>query len=118
MSECLFCRIAAGEIPAEIVLATDTTVAFRDITPKARVHVLVIPREHHETLAGLAEVDAQGAADLAVVAGQVAAAEGIAEFGYRVISNVGPDSGQEVAHVHLHVLGGEPLGPLVQTAGR
>lgn len=117
MSECLFCRIAAGEIPAEIVLETETTVAFRDITPKARVHVLVIPREHHETLAQLAEVDAQGAADLAVVAGRVAAADGIAGSGYRVISNVGPDSGQEVPHVHLHVLGGQPLGPLVRLPG-
>ncbi len=114
MTECLFCRIAAGEVAAEIVLETDTTVAFRDITPKARVHVLVIPREHHETLAQLAEVDAQGAADLAVVAGQVAEVEGIARSGYRVISNAGPDSGQEVPHVHLHVLGGEQLGPLVR----
>ncbi|MGI8948326.1 MAG: histidine triad nucleotide-binding protein [Ornithinimicrobium sp.] len=118
MSDCLFCRIGAGEIPAEVVLETETTLAFRDITPHARVHVLVIPREHHDSLAGLAEVDAQGAADLAVVAGQVAQQEGIAESGYRVISNVGPDSGQEVPHVHLHVLGGERLGPLVQPAQR
>lgn len=114
MSDCLFCAIIDGGVPADVVANTDTVLAFRDISPRARVHVVVIPRDHHETLAQMAVVDAQGVADLVSVAGEVAAAEGVAESGYRLISNVGSDSGQEVPHVHLHVLGGEPLGSLVR----
>lgn len=108
--DCLFCKIAAGEIPAETVLETETVLAFRDISPRASVHVLVIPRAHHETLAELGASDAALAGQLLVAAGEVAAAEGVADSGYRLVSNVGPDSGQEVPHVHLHVLGGQRLG--------
>lgn len=110
MTDCLFCRIVAGEVPAEVVHEADDVLAFRDVAPRARTHVLVIPKGHHETLAAMAVEDAQGVADLFVVAGRVADVEGVAESGYRLISNVGPDSGQEVPHVHLHVVGGQRLG--------
>jgi histidine triad (HIT) family protein len=117
MSDCLFCSIAAGDVPAEVVATSETAVAFRDIQPRTRVHVLVVPRDHHETLAAMAAVDAQGAADLFTLAGEVAEAEGIDTLGYRLLSNVGADGGQEVAHVHLHLLGGQRLGPMVAPAG-
>lgn len=110
MSDCLFCRIVAGEIPADVVHQTDTVLAFRDIQPRARVHTLVIPKEHHRTMAGLAADDAGLLGEVLVAAGEVARIEGIAESGYRLVSNVGQDAGQEVDHVHVHVLGGQPLG--------
>lgn len=113
MSDCIFCKIVAGEIPAEIVHESDSAVAFRDLNPAAATHVLVVPRDHHESAAAMAVVDAQGLGDMFTVVGDVAQAEGIAESGYRVLTNVGHDSGQEVAHLHLHVVGGQPLGPLL-----
>ncbi len=109
---CLFCRIAAGEIPAAVVHQTDRVLAFRDITPKAPVHVLVIPKAHYETAAEMAAADPVLAGEVLAAAGAVAAAEGIEASGYRLIFNSGPDSGQEVFHVHGHVLGGQPIGPL------
>lgn len=114
MTDCLFCRIVAGEIPADVVHRTDSVLAFRDIQPRSRVHVLVIPRDHHETMADLAAADAALLADVVAAAGEVARIEGIADSGYRLVSNVGADGGQEVAHVHLHVLGGQRLGPVAQ----
>jgi histidine triad (HIT) family protein len=111
-ANCLFCRIVAGEIPADVVLETDRVLAFRDITPKAPVHVLVIPKDHHETVAALVTADAALAAEVLRVAGAVAEAEDVAKSGYRLIFNSGPDSGQEVFHMHAHVLGGQPLGAL------
>lgn len=110
--DCLFCRIAAGEIPATVVYETDDTLAFRDIAPKAPVHVLVIPKAHHADLAALAAADAGLAAAVLGAAAEVARLEGL-EQGYRTIFNSGPHSGQEVAHVHAHVLGGRPLGPML-----
>lgn len=110
MSDCLFCTIAAGGIPADIVLETDTVLAFRDISPRARVHVLVVPRAHHETAAAMAAADPAGLAEVMVAAGRVAELEGIDQTGYRLVSNAGPDSGQEVPHLHVHVLGGQKLG--------
>jgi histidine triad (HIT) family protein len=109
---CLFCRIVAGEIPATVVHETDRVLAFRDITPKAPVHVLVIPKDHHETVAALARVDPGLAAEVLQIAAAAAEGEDIAKSGYRLIFNSGPDSGQEVFHVHAHVLGGGPLGAL------
>lgn len=117
VTDCLFCKIAAGQVPAETVLETETVVAFRDIAPRAAVHVLVVPRAHHETLAAMAAADPQGAADVMVAAGRVAEAEGIAGSGYRLVSNVGADGGQEVAHVHVHVLGGQRLGVVATPRG-
>jgi histidine triad (HIT) family protein len=107
--DCLFCGIAAGEIPATIVSRNPRTIAFRDINPQAPVHVLVIPRDHHANLAELAAVGGDLLADLVDHAHQVAVDEGIADSGYRVVFNTGPEAGQTVAHVHAHVLGGRPM---------
>lgn len=111
--ECLFCRIVAGEIPATVVYETPEILAFRDIHPKAPVHVLVIPKSHHMNLASLGAVDPMLTGSLAAACGEVARVEGIDSTGYRVLFNSGPDSGQEVFHVHGHVLGGRALGPMV-----
>ncbi|MBN1171368.1 MAG: histidine triad nucleotide-binding protein [Micromonosporaceae bacterium] len=107
--ECLFCRIVRGEIPAAVVYSTDQVLAFRDISPKAPVHVLVIPRDHHSDLASLAGADPALAGALLAAVGAVAEVEGVAESGYRTIFNSGRDGGQEVPHVHAHVLGGARL---------
>ncbi|GGK41159.1 histidine triad nucleotide-binding protein [Pilimelia terevasa] len=112
-SECLFCRIAAGEIPAEVVRETPTTLAFRDIDPKAPSHVLVIPRTHHPDVAALAAADPGLAGEVLATAAAVARAEGLAGPGFRLIFNTGAHGGQEVPHVHAHVLGGAPLGPML-----
>ena len=109
---CLFCRIAAKEIPATVVYETGTTLAFRDIGPKAPVHVLVIPKDHHANVAELAAADPALAGEVLAAVGEIARAEGLAD-GYRVIFNTGPHSGQEVDHVHAHLLGGAPLGPML-----
>jgi histidine triad (HIT) family protein len=107
--DCLFCAIAAGQIPATIVSDNASTIAFRDINPQAPVHVLVIPRAHHPHLAELAAADAGLLADLVAHARDVAVAEGVAEDGYRIVFNTGPQAGQTVGHVHAHVLGGRPM---------
>lgn len=105
--QCLFCRIARGEIPVPLVAETAECVAFRDIDPKAPVHVLVIPRAH---VTGLADVDdAALVGKLALLAADVARAEGIADSGYRVVINTNADAGQTVFHLHLHLLGGRKL---------
>ena len=111
-NDCLFCRIVAGEIPATVVHETATTLAFRDIDPKAPVHVLVVPRVHHRDVLALAG-DPQAAADVLAAAAAVAAAEGLTEDGFRLIFNTGGHGGQEVFHVHAHVIGGKPLGAMV-----
>jgi histidine triad (HIT) family protein len=105
---CLFCRIVAGEIPAKLVAETDDCVAFRDIDPKAPVHVLVIPRRH---IASLDEAtDAATIGRMALLAARIARDEGIADSGYRTVINTNADAGQTVFHVHLHLLGGRKLG--------
>ncbi|MGI8646999.1 MAG: histidine triad nucleotide-binding protein [Acidimicrobiales bacterium] len=111
--DCLFCRIVSGQIPATVVHETERTLAFRDIAPKAPVHVLVIPKQHEPTLAALAAADSALVGELASTAAVVAAAEGVDTDGYRVLFNTGPDAGQDVFHVHAHVLGGRPLGPML-----
>ena len=112
-NDCLFCRIVAGEIPATVVYETDTTLAFRDIDPKAPVHVLVIPKGHHTDVVALALADPAGTADLLAAAAEVAERAGLRGDGFRLIFNNGADAGQEVFHAHGHVLGGTPLGPMV-----
>jgi histidine triad (HIT) family protein len=107
--ECLFCGIAAAEIPATIVSSYPRTIAFRDINPQAPTHILVIPRDHYANLAELAATNDGLLADLVGHARDVAVAEGIADTGYRVVFNTGPHGGQTVAHVHAHVLGGRPM---------
>ncbi len=105
---CLFCGVVSGDIPADVVAETDFTVAFRDIAPKAPVHVLVVPREHHSDLATLTDDDPQLAGRL--VADAVAAARGEGLDGrFRLVVNTGAETGQSVFHVHLHVLGGRPF---------
>ena len=114
MSDCLFCRIIAEEVPADVVLETDRVLAFRDIDPKAPTHVLVIPKEHHRNLGALAQADPVLLGEVARAAHAVAEQEGLVgdgrvEPGYRVVTNTGPQAGQSVDHLHLHVLGGRPM---------
>jgi histidine triad (HIT) family protein len=106
--DCLFCGIASGEVPATLVLEGPRTLAFRDINPQAPTHVLVIPREHYRDLAALAS-NAELLAELVSSVHEVAAAEGVADSGYRVVFNTGDHGGQSVHHVHAHVLGGRQL---------
>lgn len=109
MADCLFCSIATGDIPAELVAESARTIAFRDINPQAPTHVLVIPRDHHPDLAAVAAADAGLLAEMVAQAHRVAQAEGIASDGYRVVFNTGPRAGQTVFHVHAHVLGGRDM---------
>ena len=109
-ADTLFERIIGGEIPADVVYQDETTFAFRDIRPQARVHVLVVPRKRYRNVAELAAGDPQLLSDVVATARKVAEAEGILESGYRVVFNTDEDAGQTVFHVHAHVLGGEPLG--------
>jgi histidine triad (HIT) family protein len=107
--QCLFCRIVAGEIPATVVRDDPDTLAFRDIDPKAPVHVLVIPKTHHPDVAAVVAAGPDLLASMYRTAVAVAEAEGIAESGYRAVLNTGPDGGQTVHHAHLHLLGGRRL---------
>ncbi|MEV4892390.1 histidine triad nucleotide-binding protein [Nonomuraea sp. NPDC059023] len=109
MTDCLFCKIVAKEIPADVVHESDRTLAFRDINPQAPTHVLVIPKEHHSDAAALAVADDGLADDVLKAAHAVAVQEGVAETGYRVVFNTGAGAGQTVFHVHAHVLGGRNL---------
>jgi histidine triad (HIT) family protein len=106
-SDCVFCRIAAGDIPATIVSEGEHVLAFRDVNPQAPTHVLVIPRSHHPTVAALAAADPQVLAELVAMAADVAKANG--EDSYRLVFNTGEQAGQSVFHVHGHVLAGRPL---------
>lgn len=108
MSDCLFCKIVAGDIPSAKVYEDDTILAFRDINPQAPTHILVIPKEH---ISGCDSVTAENSAVVAhifQVIPAIARAEGLAG-GYRVVSNCGPDAGQTVPHLHFHILGGRAL---------
>lgn len=107
-ASCLFCRIVAGEIPATLIAETPHAVAFRDIAPKAPVHVLVIPRRHVGSLA--TATDAAELGEIVALAARVAEQEGVSASGYRLVTNVGEDGGQSVGHLHFHVLGGRALG--------
>jgi histidine triad (HIT) family protein len=107
--DCLFCAIAADEIPATIVSSNERTIAFRDINPQAPVHVLVIPRAHYANLAELVAAGEALLADVVTHANEVAVAEGIADAGYRIVFNTGANGGQTVDHVHAHVIGGRPM---------
>ena len=107
-SPCIFCRIAAKEIPAGIVYEDADVVAFRDLSPQAPTHVLVIPRRHVGSLTDTVEADAALLGAMMLAAKKVAAAAGLTS-GYRVVTNCGPDAGQSVSHLHLHLLGGRPM---------
>ena len=107
--ECLFCRIAAGGIPSKEVHADDTVVAFHDIAPRAPTHILLIPREHIRSAAELTDGDAPIVGHLFAVAASIARDQGIAEAGYRIVTNIGRGGGQTVDHLHLHLMGGRSM---------
>jgi histidine triad (HIT) family protein len=110
--DCIFCRIASGEIPTDFAYQDDQIVAFKDINPIAPVHLIVIPREHIASLAQMTGEHAALMGRMVSVANRLAVEAGVSEKGYRLVANCGPDAGQEVPHVHLHVIGGRNLGLL------
>ncbi len=107
-SDCVFCRIAARELPAEILHETERVVAFRDLDPKAPTHVLLVPKEHLASIAEVGEHHGDMLVDLAEAATHLARTEGL-DGGWRLVTNVGPDAGQSVPHLHLHLLGGRRM---------
>src|SRR5947199_7322087 len=109
MSDCLFCRIVAGELPSDEVASTERTYAFRDIQPAMPVHVLVVPREHITSADTVTPAHGDLLAEMMATAQQVARSEGLAERGYRLVFNVGDDAQNSVPHLHMHVLGGRPM---------
>jgi histidine triad (HIT) family protein len=102
----LFCKILAGDIPADIIYESDTAIAFRDINPQAPTHVLIIPRQHIATINDIGDDDQMLVGSLYTAAQEIAAAEGIADDGYRAVMNCNEGAGQTVFHIHLHLLGG------------
>ena len=108
-TDCIFCKIVAGEIPSTQVYRDEQVTAFRDINPAAPVHVLIVPNRHIASVNDLTAEDEPLIGHLFSVAKQIAAEEGIAESGYRLIVNTGPDGGQVVFHLHLHLLGGHRM---------
>jgi histidine triad (HIT) family protein len=110
MAECVFCKIVAGELPADTVYEDDVVVAFRDINARAPTHILIIPRRHVASLNNVALEDEALVGHIVRVAAQLAAKEGVAGDGYRVVANCGPNAGQSVDHVHFHLLGGRAMG--------
>ena len=111
--ETIFSKIIRGEIPADIVFQDDTVTAFRDISPQAPTHILIIPNKLIPTVNDVTAQDEQVLGHLFVVAAKIAQQEGIAEEGYRLVMNCTKHGGQEVFHIHMHLLGGKPLGPLL-----
>jgi histidine triad (HIT) family protein len=109
MSECIFCKIVAGEIPSEIVFQDDVCLAFRDINPGAPTHVLIIPKKHIATLNDLAPEHESTMGHILLTARQLAGRLGVADSGYRVVANCNSDGGQAVFHIHFHLLGGRRL---------
>lgn len=109
MSDCLFCKMASGEIKPEVVLETDEVLAFRDINPQAPTHVLVIPKRHIASVNDIEAGDAEVVGKLYLAAREVAEREGFSESGYRTVMNCGPHGQQTVFHIHLHVLGGRQM---------
>ena len=108
-TSCLFCRIAAHEIPADIVRESDRVTAFRDVNQQAPTHILLIPKEHVTSVADLSDHHGDVLVDIVQAASQLAGAEGIADSGWRLVTNVGPDAGQTVFHLHFHLLGGRAM---------
>ncbi len=106
---CIFCKIVNGDIPADIVYEDEKYMAFKDIKPKAPIHILIIPKEHIEKLADIDDVSKNVIGDMAIIANKVAKQLGIDKTGYRIVINNGPDAGQEVYHIHMHLLGGKKL---------
>lgn len=112
MSGCVFCKIAAKEVSATVVYEDDDVLAFLDIHPKYRVHVLIIPKMHLASAADVIPAHDALAGKLLRVGADLAEKEGLRDSGFRLLTNTGPDSGQVVDHLHMHLLGGEPLRPI------
>src|SRR3989449_11018024 len=110
MSDCLFCRIVAGAIPAQKVFEGEDLIAVRDINPQAPVHVLLLPKKHIASVLDAKESDSELLGRIALVAGKIARQEGIAQRGFRGLTNTGPDGGPAVADLHYHPLGGREMG--------
>jgi len=111
MSEdCLFCRIVSGDVPADVIARNDHAVGFRDISPVAPTHVLVIPRSHHANLGEVAAAEPETLAAMVALAREIAESDGVAGEGYRLVANTGAAAHQTVFHAHLHVLGGRSMG--------
>ena len=106
---CIFCKIVGGEIPADIVYEDEKYMAFKDINPKAPIHILIIPKKQIEKLSDIDDSNKNIIGDMVIVANKVAEQLGIDKTGYRVVINNGPDAGQEVYHIHMHLLGGKKL---------
>ncbi|HEB81400.1 MAG TPA: histidine triad nucleotide-binding protein [Gammaproteobacteria bacterium] len=109
MSDCLFCKIRDGEIPAEIVYENDTVLAFRDVNPHAPTHILIIPRKHIATVNDIDVEDGPVMGELFIAAKAIAAQEGLSEDGYRMVVNCNEGAGQTVFHIHMHLLGGRAM---------
>ena len=116
MSDCIFCKIGDGRIPVKLLWQDEHVVAFRDIAPKAPVHVLIVPKRHVVTFGEVGDDGAPMLASMARAVREVARIEGVAETGYRLLVNNGPDAHQEVLHLHMHLFGGRPLGGMVKKA--
>ena len=110
MDNCLFCKIVRKEIPSTIVYEDEEIVAFKDINPIAPVHILVIPKKHFDSIKDIKEEDISLIGRIHLVINKIAKEQGVAESGYRVVTNSGRDSGQEVMHLHFHIIGGKVLG--------
>lgn len=113
MEDCLFCKIIKGEIPSTKVYEDEFVYAFKDINPEAPVHILVVPKKHIESVNEIEEVDENIIGKIFLAIKKIAKEQGVAENGYRVVSNCGKDAGQTVMHLHFHVLGGKELGEKV-----
>ncbi len=111
--DCIFCKIVAGELPSKKFHQDELVTAFQDISEQAPVHILIVPNQHFNDLGEMGDAQAETLGRIAQVAGQLAAQEGVASDGWRLVTNVGRHGGQEVFHTHFHLLGGRPLGPLL-----
>ena len=109
MTDCIFCRIAQGDIPSDRVYEDDDVLAFADLSPQAPVHVLIIPKRHIQSAQALTEADTRLLGKLFTAARRIAEDKGLSENGYRIVTNVGADGGQSVPHLHLHLLGGRTM---------
>lgn len=112
MTDCIFCKIASREIPAQIIWESELVVAFRDIQPLVKFHILIIPRQHIVGINDITSEHAEVLNDIFRAAREIAVANGIDASGFRTIINTNRDAGQEIPHLHMHLLGGEPLGPM------
>jgi histidine triad (HIT) family protein len=109
MRDCIFCRIVNREVKSDVVFENDQLIAFRTIEPKARVHILIVPKKHIESLNAAAAEDINLLGAMIFTAKKIAEKENIAQSGYKLAINTGPDAGQSIPHLHLHLLGGQPL---------